>query len=64
MDIDTLRKWIAERDSFSIFETVDVHSGIRTVHKEFNYVIEAPNWTQDGKYLVYNSRGHMYTYEL
>ena len=64
MDIDTLRKWIAERDSFSILETVDVHSGIRTVHKEFDYIIEAPNWTQDGKYLVYNSRGHMYTYEL
>ena len=64
MDINTLRKWIAERDSFSILETVDVHSGIRTVHKEFDYIIEAPNWTQDGKYLVYNSRGHMYTYEL
>jgi TolB protein len=64
MDLDTLRKWIAERDSFSILETVDVHSGIRTVLKEFDYVIEAPNWTQDGNYLVYNSRGHMYTYEL
>ena len=27
-------------------------------------MIEAPNWTNDGKYLVYNSKGHMYTYEL
>jgi TolB protein len=45
-------------------ETVDVHTGIRSVLKEFDYVIEAPNWTQDGRYLVYNSRGHLYTYEL
>ncbi len=55
---------MAERDSISILETVDVHTGIRSVLKEFDYVIEAPNWTQDGRYLVYNSRGHLYTYEL
>jgi len=64
MDIDTLRKWIAERDSYSILETVDVHRGERTVLKEFDYIIEAPNWTQEGKYLVYNSQGKMFTYEL
>ena len=64
MDIETLRKWIAERDSYSILETVDIHTGVRTVLKEFDYVIEAPNWTQDGEFLVYNSQGKMYTYEL
>ena len=64
MNINTLRKWIAERDSFSILETVDVITGVRTVLKEFDYVIEAPNWTKDNNYLVYNSRGHMYAYEL
>lgn len=64
MDINTLRQWIAKRDSISILETVDVHTGTRSVLKEFDYVIEAPNWTRDGRYLVYNSRGHMYTYEL
>lgn len=64
MDISTLRKLMAERDTYSILETVDVHSGERTVLKEFDYVIEAPNWTGDGRYLVYNSRGHMYTYNL
>ncbi len=64
MDINTLRQWIAERDSFSILETVDVHTGVRTVLKEFDYIIEAPNWTRDGRQLVYNSRGRMYTYEL
>jgi Tol biopolymer transport system component len=64
MDINTLRQWIAERDSISILETVDVHTGERTILKEFDYVIEAPNWTKDGRYLVYNSLGRMYMYEL
>lgn len=64
MDIDTLRKRIAERDSISVLETLDVHTGRRSVLKVFDYVIEAPNWTRDGRYLVYNSRGHLYTYEL
>ena len=64
MYINTLRQLIAERDSFSVLETVDVDTGVRSVLKEFDYVIEAPNWTRDGKYLVYNSRGCIYTYEM
>lgn len=64
MDIETLRQWIAQRDSFSILETVDVFSGERKFLKEFDHVIEAPNWTKDGKYLVYNSNGRMFTYEM
>jgi Tol biopolymer transport system component len=64
MDIHTLRQWIAQRDSYSILETLDVFTGVRTVLKEFETVIEAPNWTQDGRFLVYNSKGRIYTYEL
>ena len=64
MDINTLRKFMAERDSFSTLETVDVHSGVRTPLKEFDHVVEAPNWTRDGRFLVYNSQGRMYTYGL
>ena len=64
MDIYAIRRSLAERDSISILETIDVHTGVRSILKEFNYVIEAPNWTRDGKYLVYNSRGRIYTYEL
>ena len=64
MNIDTLRQWVAQRNSFSILETLDVFTGVRTVLKEFDYVIEAPNWTRDGRFLVYNSRGRMYTYAL
>jgi len=64
MDIHTLRQWVAQRDSISILETIDVHTGSRTVLKEFDYVIEAPNWTQDGKTLVYNSKGRLYSFDL
>ena len=64
MDINTLRQHMAQRDSFSILETVDVFTGVRTILKEFDYIIEAPNWTQDGRYLVYNSRGRLYLFEL
>jgi Tol biopolymer transport system component len=64
MDIETLRQWIAQRDSFSILETVDVFSGEQKVLKEFDHVIEAPNWTKDGKHLVFNSNGHMLAYEI
>ena len=64
MDIEILRKWIAERDACSILETVDVYTDERIVLKEFDYIIEAPNWTQDGKFLVYNNQGRMFTYEL
>ncbi|MBE2197219.1 MAG: hypothetical protein IAE79_01330 [Anaerolinea sp.] len=26
--------------------------------------MEAPNWTNDGRFLIYNSGGRMYRYEL
>jgi len=44
----------------SILEILDVTTGERTVVKEFPYLIEAPNWTPDGKWLVYNSGGKIY----
>lgn len=64
MDIDTLRKLLAERDTFSVLETVDVQTGERTILREFDYVISAPNWTSDGRHLIFDSRGRLYAYEL
>ena len=64
MDIETLRKLLARPGSFSTLETVDVHTGERTVLKEFDHVIEAPNWTRDGLRLIYNSLGCMYEFDL
>jgi Tol biopolymer transport system component len=64
MDIHSLRQYFTQRDSISILEIVDVFSGARRALQEFDYVIEAPNWTRDGRFLVYNSGGRLYAYEL
>jgi TolB protein len=53
-----------ERTLISMLETVDVKTGERKVLAEFNHLIEAPNWTKDGKQLIYNSGGLLYTFEL
>lgn len=44
----------------SILEVMDVNNGNRTVLKEFPFLIEAPNWTMDGKWLIYNSGGKLF----
>ena len=44
----------------SRLEIVDATSGERRVVKEFQGRVEAPNWTPDGKWLVYNSGGQIY----
>jgi len=55
---------IEERSIISLLETVDVNTGERRILAEFDYLIEAPNWTKDGKRLIYNSRGLLYSIEL
>jgi Periplasmic component of the Tol biopolymer transport system len=49
-----------EQEVVSILEIMDVTTGKRVIVKEFPYLIEAPNWTMDGKFLVYNSKGKLY----
>ncbi len=44
----------------SILETVDAVTGERTVVREFPFLIEAPNWTPDGRWLIYNSGGRLW----
>ncbi|MDR0972408.1 MAG: transporter [Prevotellaceae bacterium] len=39
---------------------MDVTTGARTTVKEFPYLIEAPNWTPDGQWLVYNTGGKLF----
>lgn len=53
-----------DRGVDSILEIMDADTGERTVLREFSDLIEAPNWTKDGKYLIYNSLGHIFSYEL
>lgn len=51
-------------DDESILEIYDIQTNTRTVLHEFNTLIEAPNWSPDGKYIYYNSNGKIYQYEL
>jgi Tol biopolymer transport system component len=49
-----------QQQMISVLEVIDLASGKRSVLKEFSSRIEAPNWTVDGKWLVYNSGGKLY----
>ena len=44
----------------SYLEIYDLESGTHKVIKEFDYVVEAPDWTPDGQWLVFNSGGKLY----
>lgn len=44
----------------SFLEIIDVTTGECVNVKEFHYLIEAPNWTQDGKWLIYNHGGRIF----
>ena len=46
--------------SISYLEIYDVESRTHRVIKEFPFVVEAPNWTPDGKWLVVNRGGKLY----
>lgn len=48
----------------SLLEVYDVENETRQVLATFDYVIEAPNWSSDGKFLVYNSEGKVYKFDL
>jgi TolB protein len=64
MKVLTVPTEYEDRGVISILEIIDVDSGLRTVLAEFEDLIEAPNWTQDGKYLVYNSKGRIFKFDL
>ncbi|MFI3238130.1 MAG: hypothetical protein R3Y47_08920 [Lachnospiraceae bacterium] len=48
----------------SYLEIYNIETDEYRVVKRFEYVIEAPNWTKDGKALVYNSKGRIWRYDL
>ncbi|QAY66992.1 TolB family protein [Paenibacillus protaetiae] len=53
-----------QRHVISILETVDTATGERQTLAEFDSLIEAPNWTKDGKRLIFNSGGLLYSFDL
>lgn len=48
----------------SRLEILDVTTGIREVIYETDTHIEAPNWSRNGKYLIYNSGGKLFKFDL
>ena len=60
---DYSNPWYRDDDQ-SILEVYDMETGTRTVVAEFDTLIEAPNWSADGRFLVYNSHGRVFTFDL
>lgn len=48
----------------SRLEVLDLETGLRKVLMTSAHSIQAPNWTPDGKTLIYNSNGYLYNYTL
>jgi TolB protein len=48
----------------SHLETMDVETGDRKIVYSHPESIQAPNWTNDGKYLIYNHNGLLYRFDL
>lgn len=61
--IDKSNPWYRDDDQ-SVLEVYDITTGERTVLAEFDYLIEAPNWSPDGSFLTYNSNGRIFRFEL
>ncbi|BBI32301.1 TolB family protein [Cohnella abietis] len=64
MKTEKIPQKVEGRNVISTLETVDVQTGERKVLAQFDYLIEAPNWTSDGKRLIYNSLGRIYSFDL
>jgi Tol biopolymer transport system component len=53
--------WQASADAIeSTLETMDVATGARTVVYRAQEQFEAPNWSRDGRFLVFNRQGRLY----
>jgi TolB protein len=45
----------------STLETINIETGVRSIVRRVNEHFEAPNWSRDGKYFLFNSGGKIYT---
>jgi Tol biopolymer transport system component len=53
-----------QNPSPSRLEIMDIQTGLRKIIYETNDHIEAPNWSRNGEYLIYNSAGILYEFNL
>ena len=60
---DKVDLWDRSRDR-SILQVYHMDAGECETLAEFEYLIEAPNWSPDGSFLVYNSEGRVYRFCL
>lgn len=59
------KDWISHHDYLgSRLELLNIETGDRNIIYETTAAIEAPNWTADGNYIIYNSFGHVYKLHL
>ena len=48
----------------SNLEILDVASGNTTIVHQYKGSFQAPNWTHDGKALIYSQEGHLYRFDI
>ncbi|MDR1531442.1 MAG: hypothetical protein LBS62_04535 [Clostridiales bacterium] len=58
------RLYKEDRGVTSVLEIYELETGVRRVVKEYAELIEAPNWTKDGKRLIFNRCGRIVSYDL
>ena len=62
-EISPAETWNRNGDK-SILQVFDIETGEAKVLKEFDCVIEAPNWSADGTFITYNSNGRIFKFEI
>jgi regulation of enolase protein 1 (concanavalin A-like superfamily) len=71
-EFDNVRISVPAADDFvpyrdfigSNLEIMDVATGVRTIVYRADDSIQAPNWTTDGKALIFNRNGRLYRFDL
>ena len=63
MSAETRKPWDREDDR-SFLEIYDLDTRSSRLVKRFDYLIEAPNWSPDGRELIYNSRGRIWRLDI
>jgi len=64
LSVEERLRRIDDRGVDSILEICNIETGQRDSLKTYPCVIEAPNWTKDGKRLIFNRNGRLVAYTL
>lgn len=57
-------EYCAARAQKAVLQIYNVNTGKIEIMKKFNYAVEAPSWSKDGKKLLYSSYGNVYWFDL